>query len=311
MRKEKEVLNKNRKKLMKLTNVVAVGIGYKVKSGKRTYKLSIVFSVTKKLPLSELKKKDVIPTEIEGVVTDVVETGIIRALKARTDRWRPAPGGVSIGHYRITAGTLGCLVFKRDDTVYILSNNHVLAESNNAAIGDQILQPGKHDGGEWGKDRIATLTDYIPIEFVGLDGCVGKIAKLFGAKQAENLVDAAIAKPVEEGLLKKEILEIGIPHGLNVTPELGLIIQKSGRTTALTKGTIEQLDVTVQVQYGEGKIAIFSDQIMAGNMCSGGDSGSAVLDTDKNLVGLLFAGSDTSTVINRIKHVFDLLDLNL
>lgn len=310
MKKERELLKTTRHKFMKTANVVAVGIGYKVKAGRKTDQLSIVFSVTKKLPLSELKKKDIIPAEIEGVITDVIETGIIRALKARTERWRPAPGGVSIGHYRITAGTLGCLV-RRDEIIYILSNNHVLAESNNGAIGDQILQPGKYDGGEWGKDRIATLSDFVPIEFIGIDGCVGKIAKLFGAKQKQNLIDAAIARPVQEGLVKKEILDIGIPEGLNVTPELGLLIQKSGRTTALTKGIIQQTDVTVQVQYGEGKIALFEDQLMAGEMCSGGDSGSAVLDMDKNLVGLLFAGSETSTVINRIEHVFKLLEISL
>ncbi|NIU63493.1 MAG: hypothetical protein GWN66_23410, partial [Pseudomonas stutzeri] len=85
--------------------------------------------------------------------TDVQETGVIRALQDHTAKWRPAPGGVSIGHVDITAGTLGCLVV-RGDHIYILSNNHVLANSNEAEPGDAILQPGPHDGGTM-DDQIA------------------------------------------------------------------------------------------------------------------------------------------------------------
>lgn len=319
-----EVLEKHRHKLLKKSFVVAVGIGYKVKGGKKTDRLSIVCSVSKKLPLSLLKKKDIVPGKINDVITDVVETGTFRAPpqsqgipssieKKRTDRWRPAPGGVSISHERVTSGTLGCLV-KRDGEIFILSNNHVLANSNNAKIEDQALQPGTYFGGRLTQDMLARLADFIPIEFIGQEGCIGQALKLIGIKQQlENTVDAAIASPeINEGLsVKEEILEIGIPKGLNVTPELGLAIQKSGATTELTKGNIEQVNATVQVQYGEGKIAIFTNQIIAGAMCAGGDSGSAVLDMDKNLVGLLFAGSDNSTVINPIEYVFDLLNLTL
>ena len=307
-----DVLKKHRHKLLKKSNVVAVGIGYKIKGGKKTSELSIVCSVTKKVHTSLLKKKDIIPKEIDRCSTDVIETGSFRALKKRTDRWRPAPGGVSIGHEEITAGTLGCLV-RRGLEVYILSNNHVLANSNNANIGDQILQPGKYDGGQLTQDMIARLADFVPIHFITPEGCIGKAVKLFRIRQTENLVDAAIAKPeTERGLpVKDEILDIGVPKGLNFNAGLELPIQKSGRTTELTKGKIEQIAVTVQVNYGNGKIAVFNDQIMAGGMSSGGDSGSVVLDNSKNLVGLLFAGSATSTVINPIKHVFDLLNLTL
>lgn len=312
MIKERTALGRNRKKLMKLPNVVAMGIGYKVIDGKKSSHLSIVFSVFKKVAVKNLRKRDVVPKFIDDIPTDVVETGTIRALKARTERWRPCPGGCSIGHELITAGTLGCLV-KREGELFILSNNHVLANSNLATIGDQILQPGDYDGGKLTQDMIARLTDFVPIEFIGAEGCSGQfLPKFLRPKPLENLVDAAIAAPIGGYVsVAKEILEIGIPEGLQTYPALNLAIQKSGRTTELTQGAIEQIDVTVQVQYGEGKIAIFTDQIMAGEMCSGGDSGSAVLDMDRNLVGLLFAGSDTSTVINRIGHVFSLLNLGL
>ena len=67
-------------------------------------------------------------------------------------------GGVSIGHYAITAGTPGAFV--KDKTTaetLILSNNHVMANSNDASIGDAILQPGPADGGKSPQDRIAAL----------------------------------------------------------------------------------------------------------------------------------------------------------
>ena len=103
--------------------------------------------VSRKLPLPGLAPETVLPKHVEGVKIDVIEVGQLRALQARTDRWRPAPGGVSIGHYKITAGTFGGIVRDRNTGErLILSNNHVLANSNNASAGDVILQPGAIDG---------------------------------------------------------------------------------------------------------------------------------------------------------------------
>ena len=123
-------------------------------------------------------------------------------------------------------------------------------------------------------------------------------------------MDAATARPVNDDDVSPEILEIGTIQGLS-QGELGMAIQKSGRTTGLTEGEILQVDVTVDVEYDAGQIARFSDQLMAGAMSQGGDSGSAVLTDDKKLLGLLFAGSDTTTIINRIENVFTALGLSL
>ena len=91
-----------------------------------------------------------------------------------------------------------------------------------------------------------------------------------------------------------------------------MALVKSGRTTNVTYGQVLQVDVTVRVQYGAGKIATFTDQVMAGAMSQPGDSGSAVLDaTNDELVGLLFAGSDTSTVFCRSEHVLEAFGLHL
>jgi len=92
---------------------------------------------------------------------------------------------------------------------------------------------------------------------------------------------------------------------------LGLKIRKSGRTTGLTSGEITQVDATVQVLYGLVTMATFTDQLMAGPMSSGGDSGSAVLDESDRVIGLLFAGSESVTIINRIQNVVQALDVNI
>lgn len=322
------ILSSVRSTLMARKNVVATGVGYKVTAGKKTDQLSIICSVEQKEPSSKLSSSDLLPQAIEGIPTDVVATGRIRAFQPPTDRYRPAPGGVSIGHFEITAGTLGCLV-QKDGQTYILSNNHVLANSNDAAIGDPILQPGPYDGGTNPADKIAELSEFVPIHFTdaqsqcpianGIADLCNGLAFLSGSSsrlqaistQAEkNLVDAAIARPLKPSDIKNEILNVGTIAG-SAEGELGMAIKKSGRTTGFTAGEIQQVDVTVSVQYGGGKVAQFSDQLLAGAMSQGGDSGSAVLNEENRLIGLLFAGSDQTTIINRIQNVFTTLGVSL
>jgi hypothetical protein len=322
------VLARSRDDLLSRSNVVATGIGYKVTRGEQTPTLCIVCSVTEKVRLSRLSSSELIPLTVGDVLTDVVPTGPIRALQSHTDRQRPAPGGVSIGHRNITAGTLGCVV-RRDGQIFVLSNNHVLANSNDASPGDAILQPGPHDGGRFPNDQIADLTEFVPISFIGSpSSCatagavvafLNRIAKMLGSRTrlrivsgqaSDNLVDAAIATPINDQDVSDQILEIGPIKG-STPAELGVAIQKSGRTTGFTTGEIQQVDVTVDVDYGAGRTARFIDQVMAGPMSQGGDSGSAILDRNNRLLGLLFAGSDNSTIINRIENVFSALRIGL
>ena len=287
----REALARAREELMSHPNVVATGIGFKSTGGARLGMPCIVCSVAEKLEAQRLAPSDRVPERFDGVPIDVVSTGPLHVLALRTDRHRPAPGGVSLGHYAITAGTLGCVV-RKDGEPVILSNNHVLADNNGARLGDPILQPGPVDGGRDPADRIAALAGFEPIAFLG--GWSDPVV--------ENLVDAAIARPIDPDDLSEEILDMA-------SGELGMEIKKSGRTTGLTKGEIAQIDVTADVDYGDGRVARFSDQLMAGPMSEGGDSGSAVLDSYGRLVGLLFAGSRSTTLINRIENVFQVLGI--
>ena len=130
-----------------------------------------------------------LPDSLDGVPVTVRVTGRIMAFTDPTQRMRPAHPGFSVGHPLITAGTIGARVRDALGRVYILSNNHVLANSNNASIGDPEYQPGPYDGGT-SADQIATLTDFQTISF---------------ASNGSNTIDAAIA------LSSTDLLDNAVP----------------------------------------------------------------------------------------------------
>ncbi len=322
--------------LLSKRNVVGVGLGYKISQGVNTGEVGLIVSVTRKVALSALAAEDLVPQTLDGVKTDVLETGVLRAFQSPAssveplgprDRWRPVvPPGVTIGHYRITAGTFGCLV-RRGEERFILSNNHVLANSNDCQRGDAILQPGAADGGA-SEDRVATLADYVPLDFGTtapecpiaelsasllnyVAGALGSSHQLRAVKQTEgiNRVDAALARPVSPDIVSNEILYIGTPTGVGEAT-LGTKVQKSGRTTGHTQGTVTQIDATLRIDYN-GRSALFTGQLVAGPMSQPGDSGSAVLDMDGRVVGLLFAGSNVATIFNPIDEVLSALNVEL
>jgi len=126
----------------------------------------------------------------------------------------------------------------------------------------------------------------------------------------QNLVDAAIARPVRPELIDATILEVGEVTGV-AGATLRQEVLKSGRTTGLTRGRVRALHVTVQVDYGDNRVAIFTEQVVTTAMSQGGDSGSLVLDPDRRAVGLLFAGSDQATIFSPIGAVERLLGVKV
>lgn len=300
--------------LFSKANVVGCGVGFKIAGNTPTDEPCVVISVLRKLPVAQLAATDLIPKLLGPIKTDVIETGQFRAFQNPQQKMRPAPPGVSIGHQAVTAGTFGCLV-RRGGETFILSNNHVLANVNNARRGDAILQPGPIDGGT-PQDKIAELADYVPIDFgePQQPGCLGQLLNLFSTGTAPktpgvNYVDCALARPLAAELVTPHILQIGAPAGIGAAT-LGTLVQKFGRTTGYTQGAIIQIDVTASIDYN-GRAAVFHNQLMAGAMSQGGDSGSAVLDDQRRIVGLLFAGSDTTTLINPIQAVLNALQIEI
>ena len=269
-----------------------------------------------------------VPDRFEGIRVHKQKTARIVALRGPTcdtsgtfvcsteERWPlPVPVGVSVGHPAISAGTIGARVTDGSN-VFILSNNHVIADNNNAVIGDNILQPGVFDGGADNDDAIATLTDYEPITFSG-----------------NNTMDAGIAltTPAEVGISTPvgeygSIVGYGVPNAElhpaygdpsvigdeNMALLLGTAVQKVGRTTGATSGSVTTVNASVSVCYDSPScslIATFVDQIIISpaGFSAGGDSGSLIVTDDafNQAVGLLYAGNGTITIANRIDVVLD------
>ena len=271
-------------------NVQGVGIGHKLQHRIVVKEKTLQVYVKRKVHPTLLKPEERIPDEVEGVPTDVVETGIFAIGRKFPPiyqrRIRPAPAGVSVGHKDVSAGTFGALVREGSD-VYILSNNHVLANENRGTPGDPILQPGKYDGGRPDRDSIAQLSDFVPLE-----------------AEATNTVDAALATPIVRDDVAPEVLHIGRVKG-DADAEIDLVVRKSGRTTRLTEGRVTATDVTLRVWYSEGSL-VFTDQFLItarGGFSGPGDSGSLVVDAQNRAVGLMFGGSPIVTVANRWANV--------
>lgn len=220
-------------------------------------------------------------------------------------RVRPLVRGASIAHRDVTAGTLGAFVTVGAETaIYVLSNNHVLGNSDRGRIGDDVLQPGPADDGT-SADRVGELFHAVRLEL-----------------DAPNLVDAALA------LLDAAIEVDGAAHDgplAGITDAAGVVgeVIKIGRTTGLTIGRISAIEVDgVPVGYDTG-VFRFDDQIevegIDGGFSAGGDSGSVIYTpVDRMGVGLLFAGSTSGgpegsgvTYANSLATVLSTLDAAL
>ena len=302
------------KDLGKRTDITGVSSGTKVKNGVDTGEPCVVIYVPKKKPLSELTAKDILPKRIDGKIIDVQEEiftalGMVQTRTRprvawedggpHTGKYRPAVGGTSVGHYSITAGTLGTAVYLNNVRIF-LSNNHVLANCNDASIGDDIYQPGPYDGGTV-DDKLGELLDFIPV--------------VPEAGGGTNEVDAAIGLPTNESDLSMEIADLTpfVRNAKNCTA--GMVVTKSGRTTGVKVATVASVDASIRVQY-PSFICLFVNQILinTSEFVQGGDSGSACLEqpdfgVPQTLVGLVFAGSQTTSICCPIAPIFDKWEL--
>ena len=371
-------------------NVVHVGIGVQYKNGVKTGKEVLVVGVKKK---GVDYARVIAPEAVDGFSTDVQEFGELVAQGdfpripfetldvSKTTRVRPIPGGFSIGHPEITAGTLGAWVSRGGELV-ALTNNHVAANSNDAELGDPVFQPGPFDGGGPADDALELL-EFAQIHFgdepppdppppdpdpdpdpddgkkavsrlawkawlwpanvlskaVGCSNratvvnlrklkvdwnrasrAAGRLVSARAVVQPwPNRIDAAVCRvsPDEEpsAIIPDPpfIDEVGELVGIR-DAAVGDFVEKTGRTTGHTNGTIESIG-SARVSYGDSGVALFSEQLIiradSGNFSAGGDSGSAIVDEDGFLVGLLFAGGGGVTIANRVSNVVAVLGVTV
>ena len=244
-----------------------------------------------------------IPDRFEGLPTvRVLTSGILAYAPDRQRPLEPVPGGVSVAHSSGTAGTLGCLVDIPGSADVpgsrrcILSNNHVLAATNQAALGDPILQPGPKDGTSANPPR--QIAQLLAWEKLNVGGGV-------------NQIDAAIAEIVDDQSVtcSPEIMTLGPPVNPPIPGRLGQNVAKHGRTTGLTFGTIVDVSFDGFVNYF-GHPAYFEHQIaIEGDRSSfsePGDSGSLIVaSATSQPVALLFAGDGSLSYANPIDSVLN------
>lgn len=283
------------RRLMSCPGVHTICLGRKEINGEPTDDVVIQVLVTRKLPLEELTPEQVIPTEIQGVATDVIEEQEGRLIMADcekvddTSTHRPLQGGIQVqARHCISpegSGTLGCVAVTTKNPVgakVLLSNQHVLPYPD-----DLVGQPSMCS--------------------VCSDCCSDDVGKVLRVMHSAR-VDGAIATLAPGIDALPQIRQIGPVKG---TREVWkddavkgtMLVQKRGSTTGLTFGTVQSWVEKKDIKGHGGGVQRAAEEFMritvrGPSKCfqQGGDSGSAIVDMDGNVVGLLFGGTPDGKV---------------
>jgi hypothetical protein len=298
-----------------LANIHATGVGVRGDSetpGPNDFVVKVY--VFEKTDVSAARNDPTLKRAVQGVDVDVEHLPVQVAFKPRTAvesppytravpapqaahpaqhqaKVRPVKAGVEIGPLGGDfVGTLGCFVRRQaHGRIFVLSNNHVLADVNRFPIGKKHTQPFSTDPA----DVICALSDFEPIHFPS------------PGSQPRNVIDAAIAAVESSAeIIPGQMLNIPkYTPGLKA-PVPGMAVTKAGRTTGVTRGVIRAIRVRgVHVNYGSSAqpvIATFDNAItitgVGGPFSKPGDSGSVILEQASGVpVALLFAGDATTT----------------
>jgi hypothetical protein len=304
-------------------HVHAVGIGPKVTNGVIQPQMAVRLYVIQKLPPGVIPRaKDIIPEEINGVPTDVIEAA--PAFLSPGEGVAPAPlpgaqctgrrqqvhttviGGISTGVVGGPAGTIACFCRSTrpqdGNAVLALSNSHVYVDGNKK----RLVQPATGDG--LSDRHFAELLRALPIRRGGV---------------LENEVDAAVGRLKDDIPHRQEICSIGPIQGTDL-PETQTLVCMHGRTTGPSQGMID--DISYDGIFGEdlsdpSTLALFVNQIRIrgtnGLFATSGDSGSLLVKKVEKqaspAIGLLFAASPDGTygTANPIRRVLSTLEIDL
>ncbi|PVG83315.1 hypothetical protein DDE18_08445 [Nocardioides gansuensis] len=312
--------------LLAKKNVVGVDIDEKETGGQKTGELSIVVFVDSKQPLSKVPKADRVPPEVQGVKTDVqeieIELQMLSAQRLVDEDFAPyvdpaayptLQGGISIGPLRsvflsppdapapgnyVFVGSLGAMVRDRaSGQTMALTNFHVACVNNTWSVGDRQVQQSLVDGGspagQFGSLTRATLSERVDGAVISVDAGRAWTASVHTVGQVAGHTAATV----------------------------GMTVQKRGRTTEHTFGTVASTDLTVSINYGSDvgvrtfrhQIRITPDTSRNARFSDRGDSGSVILDANRNVIGLLFAGATdgSATFANPIHSALDELGVDL
>ena len=341
-----------RRRWMRRPGVSAVDVGYRISGGVlHEDQLALRVHVVRKIPFDELPDGEAFtqagdPTYVGRFPIDVLEvayepsgvqggrTAGAQAAAAGGDdvdpreRLTPLVGGASVGNPRVTAGTLGAVVWDRTDGwPAILSNWHVLAGSApwapSAAAYSGTEPFYQSAGGSRPHPQSLTSLEpfyqsasagqpfyqaaavgepiYQPGRFDG--GTSADVVAHLSRLRVDRHMDAAVARLTGTRAYSPLILGIGVVTDVEEQPRLGMRVRKSGRSSGVTRGRIDGLSLSTTIQWGSER-HYFTDQIHIVprepwpepangfvEVSEGGDSGAVWVDEDTGrAVGLHFAG---------------------
>lgn len=332
-RRSREVLVRyaqeaNEERLLDLPNVIGVGTGFAIRGGELRSEVAVQVFVERKVARERLGPLQLVPERVPGyegaaVRTDVIETTVPEA-QQDTTRYRPVPGGCSIGaEARINAGTLGGWACdNRDDTIVLVSNNHVISNLDTMPTLRRIVQPGQFDAGVLPGDVIGDLKRHVAVNTVANPPGPGVVIPT-------SVVDAAIGSTDDDVDIDHDVIDIGPAIYEIAAPALNMNVQKRGRRTRFTdNGRITSVGMTFNTTYrNTTRISRIQNAFRitstdGNNFSDSGDSGSLIFDQAAGrlrgtfpVVGLLYAGGAFNdgtpfTDGNDINAVFGALNLS-
>jgi hypothetical protein len=282
--------------------VQGIGISRRVTDGRRLRDLAITIFVEEKLPIRDVAVP--VPRTLESsglespVITDVVAIG-----KARLEAFEPnaLSPGCAISRIEVASGTLGCIVTRNDDPrPHLLTAAHVIAPLG-AQIDDPVLHPGFEDGGRPPLATLARLAAWAELTVTDDD--------------YPNYADAAIARLVDPASVDPTIPSIGRPAGRTDSLRIGTQVQTFGRVSAYQRAKVIALDfnveLTMSLPNGQSGRVGFSDLVLCTHYSAQGDSGAAVLNMNRQLVGLHMGATDTTSFFCRAGNVCAALGIEI
>lgn len=292
---------RNEEELLDRRGVLGVATGPRMRGGETTDEICVQVFVERKLPEDRIAAHELLPARLAGFEGEQVRTDVIEitppVAEQDTTRYRPVPGGCSIGpESSVSAGTLGGHACDNtDNSVVLLSNNHVISNLDTMPAARRIVQPGRFDGGTLPGDVIGTLRRHVALATIANPPPPGALPPVSAVDAAIGTIDVARTN---------NVLQIGEAIYEVQAPAVGQAVQKRGRTTGLTNNaTVFSVNGTFNITYrGQtrlGRVAnTFVNRSTDGNLFNNsGDSGSLIFNQQQGelngtfpVLGLHYAG---------------------
>jgi hypothetical protein len=272
--------------LLKIPGVIGVGIGLKETNNEITSEGAFRVYVDRKKAPTELPTDQLIPDEVLGVKTDVIEMDATDPV-ADESEYRPLKGGIQIGNGTGALGTLGCLARRTSDGATVALSNHHVMFALGKGVGDKIGQPNLSESCCCTCGEVGTIAaGAIPTGGVAgrVDGAIATLKSGIGSVQ--------------------EINQIGVIAG-TAQAIFGETVRKVGRTTGLTTGTVTAVSDPASSTSGPTYVNQVRVAPIAGvpKFSDSGDSGSVIVNASNQIVALLWGGNTGPSVANNIADV--------